>query len=279
MSRRNRDRSPAERRGRESPRERRDRSPARRRKDSPKRRDDSRDSGKRGSPIYGKLGDSPRERRRRVVSFDSNSDRDDRKSPRRDERRGGKGDQDDMVHTMNKIFKDLIIVHEMIKNETEGMRGHRSMSRSKKDYKGEARLNRRLKEGRSPADTLNNLAKNVKEVKKYLNEDYRQTFFDNICGDGGSKRGRGDREERNGDREDRNRDRKGGSGRRDRHRDGDSGDRDRGRGDRDRGDRDRPRVRDRRERGERTRGSRRAERAIDDRDGGRRDDRNRDRRR
>jgi len=271
MSRRNRDRSPAERRERDSPRRRRDRSPVRRRKDSPKRRDDSRNSGIRGSPRRGKRGDSPRERRRRVVSFDSNSDRDDRKSSRRDERRGGKGDQDDMVYTMNKIFKDLIIVHEMIKNETEGMRGHRSMSRSNKDYGGEARLNKRLKEGRSPADTLNNLAKGVKEIKKYLNKDYRQTFFNNVCGDS-AKRGRGDRE-------DRNRDREGGSGRRDRLRDGNRGDRDRDRGDRDHGDRDRGRGRDGGERREKARDSRRAERGHDDRDGGRRDDRKRDRRR
>merc|ERR1719233_2573953 len=122
------------------------------------------------------------------------------------------------------------------------------MSRSKRSYKGEARLDRRLKEGRSPADTLNNLAKDVKEIKKYLNEDYRQTFFDNVCGDSGSRRGRGDRE--------------------DRHRDGDRGDRDRGRGNRDHGDRDRGRGRDGGERREKARESRRADRGHDDRDGG-----------
>merc|ERR1712060_551827 len=137
---------------------------------------DSRDSRRRGSPRRGRGGDSPRDRRRRRGSADSNSDRDDRKSSRRDTRRGGR-DEDDMVQTMIDIFKDLVIVHEMIKNETEEMRGHKSMSRSKKYYHGDARLDRRLKEGRTPADTLNNLAKGVKEVKDKLNKDYRKIFL------------------------------------------------------------------------------------------------------
>merc|ERR1712087_288564 len=160
------------------------------------------------------------------------------------------------------------IVHEMIKNETEEMRGHKSMSRSKKYDDGNARLDRRLKEGRTPADTLNNLAKSVKEVKDNLNKDYRKIFFENACGSS-DRRGRGDSEDRRRDRGDRDR---GGRG----DRDGDRRDRDRGRGDRDRGDRDRGRGDrdrdDRDKRGDRDRGGRRdrdrdERRNRDDRDG------------
>merc|ERR1712087_469871 len=173
------------------------------------------------------------------------------------------------------------IVHEMIKNETEEMRGHKSMSRSKKYDDGNARLDRRLKEGRTPADTLNNLAKSVKEVKDNLNKDYRKIFFENACGSS-DRRGRGDSEDGRRDRGDRDR---GGRG----DRDGDRRDRDRGRGDRDRGDRDKDRGRDDRDRrggdrdrggrGDRDRDKRDERRGRDDRDGGRRGDRDRDRRR
>merc|ERR1719334_2319384 len=218
---------------------------------------------RRGSPKRGRGGDSPRDRRRRKGSLDSLSDRDDRKSSRRDTRRGGRGDEEDMIDTMTDIFKDLLTVHEMIKRETDDMRGHKSMSRSKKYDDGDARLDRRLKKGRSAAETLNNLAKDVQEVKKYLNKDFRKNFFENVCDDSGSRRRRGDSEDRDRGR--------GGRGDRDRGR----GDRDRGRGDRDRGTRDRD-DRDRGGRGDRDRGSRRDDRrSRDDRDSGRRDDRDR----
>merc|ERR1719193_2574627 len=125
---------------------------------------------------------------------------------------------------MTDIFKDILTVHEMINRETDDMRGHKSMSRSKKYDDGDAHLDRRLKKGRSAADTLNNLAKDVQDIKKHLNKDFRKTFFEIVCGDSGSRRRRGDSEDR--------------GGRGDRDRDGDRRDRDRGRSDRDRdGDR------------------------------------------
>merc|ERR1719193_583758 len=101
---------------------------------------------------------------------------------------------------MTDIFKDILTVHEMIEREMENMRGHRSMSRSKKYDDGDARLDRRLKKGRSAADTLNNLAKDVKEIMKYLNKDFRRAFFENVCDDSGSRRRRGDSEDRDRDR-------------------------------------------------------------------------------
>merc|ERR1719427_1306126 len=129
---------------------------------------------------------------------------------------------------MREIFKDIVTVHEMIKKETEEMKSHKSMSREKDD--DHAHLGRRLKTGKTAADTLRNLADDVKEIRKCLNKDFRKTFFSNVCGDDSRRRRRDSGDEyrdRDGDRKDRDR------GRGDRDRD----DRDRGRGDRD--DRDR----------------------------------------
>eukprot|EP00495_Collosphaeridae_sp_1-RS-2012_P008603 TRINITY_DN8581_c0_g1_i1.p2 TRINITY_DN8581_c0_g1~~TRINITY_DN8581_c0_g1_i1.p2 ORF type:complete len:103 (-),score=16.92 TRINITY_DN8581_c0_g1_i1:545-853(-) len=91
-----------------------------------------------------------------------------------------------MVETMVDIFKDLVIVNDMISQETKEMRDHKSMSRSRKLYDGVAELDKRLKEGRTPADTLNNLAKSMEKVKRSLNKDYRKSFFDNVCEDNDS---------------------------------------------------------------------------------------------
>jgi len=168
-----------------------------------------------------------------------------------------------MIETMVEIFKDLLIVNEMIKKETDDIRDHRSVRSDRNLDKGDARLLRYLKPGKTAADTLSTLASEVRQITKHLNKDLRKVFFDDVCNGRDSRRRRGDSEDRRdrGSRRDRDRD--------DRDR------RDRGRGDRD----DRDRRSDDRDRGgrDRDRGSRRDERrrSRDDRDRGRRDDRDR----
>lgn len=170
-----------------------------------------------------------------------------------------------MIDTMIDIFKDLVVVNDMIKRETDDIRDHKSVRSDRNLYTGEARLPSRLKAGKTAADTLSTLASEVRQITKYLNKDLRKAFFDDVCNSRDSRRRRGDSEDR--DRRDR-------GSRRDRDRD-DRDRRDRGRGDRD--DRDRRRSDDRDRGGrDRDRGSRRDERrSRDDRDRGRRDDRDR----
>merc|ERR550534_1783432 len=233
-------------------------------------RGDSRDR-RRGDSRDRRRADS-RDRRRRRGSADSHTDRDDHKSSRRDSRRGGsRRDEEDMIDKINDIFKDLVIVNEMIVKETERMRGHRSMRSSRSSHDREKSLPRSLR-GKTPADTLHSLASEVRTIKKNMNEDYRKIFFENVCDSRDTRRGRGGSEDRYRDRDRGGRDRDD-RDRRDRDDRDDRGrrDRDRGRGDRD----DRGRRSDDRDRGrgDRARGSRRHD-SREDRDG-RRDDRDR----